>query len=627
MTDDSTRAHDEQRFRPARRNSDTDDSPSAHGEQRFRPVRSNADAEKRARKPLREVICSMDRDILRLLLRRSNLLAKMRASTGRLSTADEKFLREAWESAAARVSRDPRLSGRFFALMQQLEFLPRPSAMEGEEAQLPASREQPRTAFNLAPAQKPVRLHLACPGSCRDSRAWLMLAAATGQGLCLGPCLMNDPLVDCIRMLNEAGARLTRDGDSVLARPSAPLAAADRVLHVGDSAWNFYLLLGHYLGRPSRAKFMGGPELQLRDFSSLQHFLPTLGARFVPVIPTSRGLPARVECSGMLPEKIALPTDVPGELAQGLLLAAPGYEHDFSLDLSGHAQADSILNGVVPILRQAGADIALDGHMAHLHPTPLHLPERPELDMEPELALFLLALPLVLGGEVRLDGRFSHHADDRAGLDLLRICGLNLDVRDTGIWAHSMNRLQSLPDLDDMANLLPTPLLLALTASAALRGTPTRLPAALNLSVDSTGNDPLPAVDLDESENTLTSATIEGFLHAVGLEKDADGLLCKNAQDIPHPIWNAPSPAWTLALALTACASPHLKLGNPGIMTALYPAFWTLYNTLPEPKIPSSRGSHASAQVNLGEQPKPGRRRILTDTLATLPPENHGSED
>lgn len=68
----------------------------------------------RPRRPLREVVSNIDRDILHLLLRRHNLLARMHNSKGFLDPAEEKALRESWEAAVSRVSRDARLSGRFF---------------------------------------------------------------------------------------------------------------------------------------------------------------------------------------------------------------------------------------------------------------------------------------------------------------------------------------------------------------------------------------------------------------------------------------------------------------------------------------------------------------------------------
>ena len=187
------------------------------GQRDFRKSRNAQDShDARARKPLREVVCEIDRDILRLLLRRNNLLERMRGIKPRLDSTEEKSIRESWEAAVSRVSRDARLSGHFFSLMQEVEFQPRPAAShaDDEDGSLAASaaQEAPRTAFNLAPTAKPVRLNMTAPLACRATRAWLMLAAATGQPLHLAPSLMNDPIVDCVKMLNQAGAsHLQRD--------------------------------------------------------------------------------------------------------------------------------------------------------------------------------------------------------------------------------------------------------------------------------------------------------------------------------------------------------------------------------------------------------------------------------
>ena len=92
---------------------------------------------------LREVVTEIDRDILRLLLKRHNLIGKMRGSRPRLDPAEEKFLREAWQKAVAKVSRDADLSGRFFALMQDATFLPRPPARNAATPSILRRRASP----------------------------------------------------------------------------------------------------------------------------------------------------------------------------------------------------------------------------------------------------------------------------------------------------------------------------------------------------------------------------------------------------------------------------------------------------------------------------------------------------
>nr|WP_015939136.1 hypothetical protein [uncultured Desulfovibrio sp.] len=585
-----------------------------------RPPRDNREkrdfrgqGEARPRRPLRETVCEIDRDILRLLLRRHNILTRMRGDKPRMDAAEEKILRESWEAAVARISRDARLSGHFFSLMQEVEFQPRPVSErqerpdgEGHEggsadvgqslADSPREGTDKRMAFNLAPPAKAVRLRMQAPLACRATRAWLMLAAATGQPLRLSPSLMNDPVVDCVKMLNQAGAALTREDEGVTARPAVPLGAPDKVLYVGDSAWNFFLLLGHYLGRPSRAKFAGESGLKLADLSSVRHFLPTMGARLVHVVPKSDGLPARLESSGILPDAVTMPADTPAELAEGILLAAPGYEHSLAMDISGHPAQKTILARTLPILRAAGADVAVDGGVVRIHPTKLNIPAQPQLPVEPELALFLLALPLVLGGETRLAGQWPQWPAAEAGWRILRDLGLDLQQQN-GKEGEELNAQNTAPLKAFSISALPadlpadwSPLVVGLAACAALRGGQTVLP-------------PLPqGTDMHE---------VGSFLHSVDLEQDESGRLCKTAQPETKTAWNAPTPAWAMALALAACAKQHQKLGNPGVMTGLYPAFWALYNALPEP--PQRRAAATPPAA-------PSRRRIITTAVA-VPPE------
>jgi 5-enolpyruvylshikimate-3-phosphate synthase len=564
----------------------------------------------RPRRSLRDIVCDIDKDILKLLLRRHNLIKRMHNEKGYMDSAEEKTLRASWQTAVARISKDARLSSHFFSLMQDVEFLPRPAPArndappdDGDEAALAAAacaqrEEARRQAFNLAPAQKPARLVMRAPFACRTTRAWLMLAAATGCPVHLAPCLMNDPIVDFLKALNQAGASLTREDDGVTARKTDPLGAPDKVLHVGDSAWNFFLLLAHYLGRPSRAKFSGETALKLADFSATRRFLPALGARLAPVVPKSDGLPVRVECSGLLPDVAALPADAPPELAEAVLLAAPLYAKPLTLDLAAHPRQALILARVLPILREVGARVTVENAAAHVVPGPLCLPALPALPLEPELANFVLALPLVLGGEARLAGVWPQWPGADAALKLLQSLGLALSGNNGEIYVRAKPLqnacLEKLPE-DFPAEW--TPLLTALAACATLRGGNGRLPEAL-------GRD----------------ASVEGFLRAAGLEITADGRTRKlERSDLTEPsepgesngtpVWNAPAPAWALALALAACVNPHLKLGNPGCVTELYPAFWSLYNALPEP---AARLAHRENPTD-DARPSNRNRRIRAD--------------
>ena len=80
-------------------------------------------------------ILDLDNDILHLVMRRAQMLARLRRG-GRLAPETEKTLRTAWESKAARLARDNRLSRDLFMLLQTIEPLTR---MEEETEVMPIS--------------------------------------------------------------------------------------------------------------------------------------------------------------------------------------------------------------------------------------------------------------------------------------------------------------------------------------------------------------------------------------------------------------------------------------------------------------------------------------------------------
>ena len=86
----------------------------------------------------------------------------------------------------------------------------------------------------------------------------------------------------------EDGSVLSRGGKGLIRN-------LDRVVHVGDDAFNLWLVIAFCLGMPSRLKITGGEALRFIDLSGLRRFLPSLGARMTNVIPAQDGLPIRLE--------------------------------------------------------------------------------------------------------------------------------------------------------------------------------------------------------------------------------------------------------------------------------------------------------------------------------------------
>ncbi len=549
------------------------------------------DYQDRPRRPMRETVCDIDRDILKLVMRRHNLIQRMASPKGRLAPQEERYLRESWESQVAKVSADPRLASRFFTLLQEVDFLPRPE--DGGPAKRPF--------FGLAPSTRPVTLRLNGFKDQEQTRLWSLLAASSGSAVRMGQVLLSDAVADCSRMLNQFGADFHRAADSMAAAASAPCEAPDKIIHVGSSAFNFYMSLAHYIGRPSHAKFTGGADLKLADFSALRHFLPTVGARLIALVPRSDGLPMRLESAGLVPELVRLPADLPAEFVICLLAAAPFYGRTTRFELAAIAGEDraDILRRALPVLRQAGAGVDVDGTMVAVRGDGVAVPSEPVMDMDPTLAAALFGLAAVNGGVVELAGTWPETARAAAVEELFAGLGLEIARKDGAVSLRTPDGW-TLPDAPIAvparlpADLAPLPL--ALACVQALRHGRAVVPA---------GPGDVPG-------------DLGGFAGACGLLVDGDAIEPRHDDGMEHgtPVWTAPSGMWACALAIAALARPHagrgFQLNNPGVLTELWPGFWSLYNALPEPV--QRRAEEAPVQA--GRE----RRRILTSEKAQLTP-------
>lgn len=543
------------------------------------------------RKSLRDEVAEIDQEILRLLIKRHNLLGRMKDRRGDLDAAEEKFLREAWQGAVAKVSRDAALSGRFFSFLQEVSFLPRPE----KAVENPARGADRRDAFSLAPPRMPVNIQLAAPASSFCASSWLYLGTASGASIELANCLMNDAEVDLAKALGQMGGAITREPGKIFCRAAQPLQAPDKVLHLGDSFYNLYLVLAHYLGRPSRVKLSGDAALKMADLSFLHPLLLQCGARLAHIVPKSAGLPARLECSGLLPAGIEFGPELPGELACALMLAAIRWKQPFGIDLRKHPQQKTIFAKILPILEQGGAVFQVDGGAISIEPSSLSLPPKPAMPVEPLLCAALLAFAMPCGGQVELAGQWPDWPECQALWRLLLAMGLKAE-KTPGQLCVAADRAPIVspaslpPDLTIGVDEDFLPLPLALAAVGALNGENMALPRDWPLKADS-----------------------GDFMRAAGLEISENGELKAAPPGNVAPIYNAPDAAFAMSLALAAMAARKTpggaRLGNPGIMTTLWPGFWSFYNGLPNPG--QKRREEAA--------PPKTRRRIRTASEAILP--------
>lgn len=529
----------------------------------------------------------LDRELLRMIVRRSRMLTRL---PGGGAADHERELRTAWEAGAAAVSRDPRLIRQLFALLQEVEVAP-------------ANMEQP-SAFNLAPSRKPVNVDLPAPSSDRLPRLNMVLAAASGCICTLKDVVLNAPVLECLKALNQVGARLRWEEDGrILCQEAAPITGynkpiLDKVVHVGGDAFNLYIILFQMVTRPARLKIIGESELKFVDLAPLRHFLPLLGARLTSVVPGQEGLPARLESSAMLPAEITVPAELPADAVEALVLSMPGWEREATLHLGDHPEGRAIVARVLPFLRAARLNAELtesgDDVTLRIVPGKAVLSETASSGINLLAAANLLAMPAFVGGTVRLHGPWNMLNEDsrRQVLDLFAGMGMN-----AGSTSDSVTVSLALPEATEEDAV---PALSPLTDLSALPSTlfPLGLVLALIPAVRNKGG-VMPSLP-SGTDMTL----VDSFMGQLGLLRDGNTLSTVEPSAAP---WASPSVSWALALSLAAFLRPNIKLSNPGVVLSRLPHYWNLYNTLPSPTL-----TRKPAEEQSGTAPaRPARRRVF----------------
>lgn len=524
-----------------------------------------------------EEISELDVDLMKLLARRHKLVQKTRRpkkeGSGTTGISSEKQLRLLWEANAAKFSRDPRLARQLFTLIQDIEFSTKSDVEEKGE-------------FTLSPNRKPVRANLPGPASLRAARLWMALAAASGS-----PCRLKHtgsaaPVSEFAKAINQAGGSFFWQQDDVVSKGGSPVSYADKVIFAGDDQFNFHLLTLMAAGRHGTLKFTGGSVLKDADFTPLRHFLPQLGARIAHVVPRSNGLPVRLECSGVIPDAIAVPSDLPADAVSALLIAAATWDVRVTINLVNNPHAEACLEEVSAVFATCGITHEGTSSAFSILPGPATIPAEPELPLDASISAVLLSLPVFTSGTVTLNGEWPATQEGTAALALLRSFGLSVNTADGAAVATAADRLPAFVGAE----------------FGALPATYYPLTLAVSCARAKASGEPVPMPTLPQGVDTNL---VEGFLAQANMLLD-DGKIFPSADVPAAPVWSSPDAYWTMAFALLAFLKRSIKLTNPGTVSDLMPSFWTLYNSLPEPTT-----ARKPKQENTGDKPK--RRRIIAE--------------
>ncbi|MDR3175880.1 MAG: hypothetical protein LBU06_05035 [Desulfovibrio sp.] len=547
-------------------------------------------------------IIELDRELMKLLARRSVLLSRMREgkeqATGPAAIRAEKSVRIAWEAEAVNFSKDPLFSRQLFNLLQEIKVLRR------EEA-------QNAPVFNLNPPRRPISGTLAGPTDGFQARLRLILAACLGQDLELKNVLLTAELLEAVKICSRAGAACTYNGrgtGNVEVRAGKPLELGGRTFFVGDDFFVLCLIMFLALAKPGVLRFNGGSRLKFSDLRVLRGFLPLLGARFYHIVPHSLGLPAGLECSGEIPDEVTPPAELPVEAVCALLAAPVFWQRPFRADLAllpGKTR-DAALANVLALYTETGAEFQIKGSLFDYSPGPLVLPRNPVLPLDPVLSAFILAFPAFAGGSITVLGKWPAQTPEAAMAEgLLKFAGLGLECEEGGIVAQAADNSTCLPlTLSDL-NAEFGPLFLAICARRLILSDDpsfTKDAALFPRTEDATalagdfffrlGLDFQPGLagkDGEKAEKAVSETEETRFWELrkriTPDRKGGENLTRDSGRRAGSAAWTCPDACWGMAFALAAFTRPGLVLANPGAVTEKNPVFWSIYNSLPDPRI------------------------------------------
>lgn len=539
--------------------------------------RGAANLKPHAAETLEERMVREERLLAEMVLRRTTLLAdhSRRRKQERQPGADprlEKALWLAWEEVlTGKGLSQHRVWREFAAQMNSLAYCHPEDAAAG-----PGQRTWP---LCFRPAAHSVTL-----GGAPDIAAALTMtfwAAASNAPVTLHQPLLNDGLIELIKALNQAGANLNWNDQSVVhdQRADRFLFGPDqglKTIHCGQHQKTLALLTALALGRPGATKISGSSLLNRLDLRAWQGVCTQLGARLHRINPHAPGLPIRLESTG-LPERAAIDSTTPPVLVWALLAAAPLYPQGLRLSWPADFSPGQEVQQILELLPGAGVAVNQFPGGVHVLPGHLKLDSNIALGLDPELNAMILAWSRFSSQEISVQGRWPKATRAaEAFARLLASCGLELKAGESAVSA--------------------TPLAWPKSPVFDVRGFPSGLPLAVVLALSSAQGGTVRA-----DAFPLDSSVIEDLLRFTGssLESAGDRHLFRRQARPPEKevFLEVADAAWCMALSLLAYAHPGLMLANPGVMTSLWPKYWQVYRTvLSAPPRPKPEASPTEAE-------------------------------
>ncbi|SDB11935.1 3-phosphoshikimate 1-carboxyvinyltransferase [Desulfonatronum thiosulfatophilum] len=441
----------------------------------------------------------------------------------------------------------------------------------------------------LAPAKA---ITLAGPADIFSTKIISFWAAVTNAPARIRPVVLNDDLIELIKSLNQTGAGLAWENETISHTPrrTPELSLEQKTIHVGQSTFTLALMVALAMARPGIAKFSGSGALNMFSIKPWQAVLPHLGARLHQLNPHAPGLPVRLESSGQ-PSQVQIDADTPMDLILALLAAAPFFPQGLDLTWLDHPIAAPELETLFLLYSTFNVPFTRLPNGFRVSPAMPRLPEQPRIPLDYFLNSMLLAWSRMTRQQITLHGNWPEGSSAGDHLDLLRSCGVQIETGPDYIRATPESWPESpVLDIQGQEQALPLAILLALCAPKG---------CTVSCQFEITNLDFITEMARWAGRDCLPEQGEVRFAPAPHPTDRGDG------------IFEAPDSRWGMALAMLSFRFPGPRLTNPGELTALWPGFWPIHQSVlslakQRTEDPSSRLSESPSN----ESSRTGKRRV-----------------
>ncbi len=493
----------------------------------------------------------LDSKILELIKKRAeayaNLLEKKKKKDEPVTDSEfEANMWKVWSNFALDTGLNQRTLRTIYNLLNSLSY----EFVKKEEEKI----------FSIKSKAKNVNIDLPGPLDVLITKLALYFSYVHNIALKLKHVVLTDSIYDFLKASKVAGGAFSWDKETIFREVSSKINFDKKSIYIGDDLLNLYFFLFASVINPTICKFTGDGILKTINLKNIFSVFEQMGARIAPLIPGSLSLPIRIEATGAINDQIILPQEIEDEAIAALLLTLPKFKLPKITVITKKDIKDSpIVQRVFYIFKKAAINYEHLDNKIVIHSSTISFNGIEHL-VDPELTSYLLAFPIILGGQLQITGIFPEFFNDaKLFMEILR-----LETNDIITDAHQI-RLKTkhnkkhdvVFDVKENGQLLPLALGFIFSNKS---GTILNIP--------------------DEEIDFL-----EGFLKKflVSFHIQDKKLFIPDTKNFSttQVKFHAPHPRWSICASLISTQGVEFILENPGEITKLWPPYWTYFKSLP----------------------------------------------